>query len=118
MTRIFTALLAGATVAACSAWVPPNNSHKQSFQPKLKQDRREFLASLVVGSATPWLVSSPAAAATSQQQKDEDNIVKGYNRLQYLLANWEAETTVCKTGQEVSDMLGFLCKIMVCTPTE
>lgn len=28
--------------------------------------------------------------------------MKGYNRLTYLLDNWEDETTVCKTGQETT----------------
>ena len=42
------------------------------------------------------------AFAVSQDQKDRENILKGYNRLQYLLANWEKETTVCKTGQETT----------------
>jgi hypothetical protein len=42
------------------------------------------------------------AATASQEQKDKENIVKGYSRLQYLLDNWEKETTVCKTGQETT----------------
>ncbi|KAL3903210.1 MAG: hypothetical protein SGILL_010532, partial [Bacillariaceae sp.] len=45
---------------------------------------------------------SNAAAPSAQEQKDKENIVKGYNRLQYLLDNWEKETTVCKTGQETT----------------
>ena len=43
---------------------------------------------------------------------DEEKIIKGYNRLQHLLDNWEDETTVCKTGQETT--LGDKCE---CNPT-
>jgi hypothetical protein len=38
------------------------------------------------------------AFAVSQEETDKANIVKGYKNLQYLLDNWEKETTVCKTG--------------------
>jgi hypothetical protein len=34
-------------------------------------------------------------AATASTQADKDKIVKGYNRLTYLLDNWEKETTIC-----------------------
>ena len=102
MRLFLLALLALSIAASCSAWSPPPIAKSASTQTK-SPDRREFLTSLIVGSATPFLISSPAVAAPSQEQKDKDNIVKGYNRLQYLLDNWEAETTVCKTGQEVSD---------------
>jgi hypothetical protein len=43
------------------------------------------------------LVTQPAFAA-SQTDIDKANILKGYKRLNYLLDNWDAETTVCKTG--------------------
>ncbi|KAL3776941.1 hypothetical protein ACHAW5_009253 [Stephanodiscus triporus] len=67
------------------------------------------VAATVVGSSTP---SSPANAASTtttsssssspQDARDKENIVRGYERLQYLLDNWDAETTVCKIGQETT----------------
>ena len=91
-------MVALATFASCDAWGAVPNKPPTSTQ----VDRRDFLTRLVfIGSAT--IVSSPTiASAASQEQKDKENIVKGYNRLQYLLDNWEAETTVCKTGQETT----------------
>jgi hypothetical protein len=59
------------------------------------------------------------ALATSQEETDKTNILKGYKRLNYLLDHWEEETTVCKTGNDnpylgcdrtplkVMDYLGF-----------
>lgn len=114
MTRLFMASLA-LTFAICSAWVSPNTppaptrSDSSIIRPKSppSHGRRDFLASLIVGSTTPWLFSSPASAAATassqqQQEKDKANIVAGYKRLQYFLDNWEAETTVCNTGQETT----------------
>jgi hypothetical protein len=55
-----------------------------------------------LGGASLSLVARPASAATataSQQDLDKDRILKGYDRLTYLLENWERETTVCgKSG--------------------
>lgn len=42
--------------------------------------------------------SQPASAAPSQEDIDKANVVRGYQRLQYLLDNWEKETTVCGMG--------------------
>jgi hypothetical protein len=54
-------------------------------------------SSLAVLSTT-FTTPLPAFAAASQEETDKANIVKGYKNLQYLLDNWEKETTVCKTG--------------------
>jgi hypothetical protein len=37
----------------------------------------------------------PASAKDSQEAQDKGKILKGYERLNYLLDNWEKETTVC-----------------------
>lgn len=110
-------LLALYLVSLSSAWGFGNvlsSSGKQSMRSSetavshaaQNQSRRDFFASLFFAATTTLLAPLPGhaagAAATSQQQKDKDNIVKGYNRLQYLLDNWEKETTVCKTGQETT----------------
>jgi hypothetical protein len=62
-------------------------------------------------------LSANAAAATATTtatttMTNEEKIIKGYNRLQHLLDNWEDETTVCKTGQETT--FGDKCE---CNPT-
>jgi hypothetical protein len=73
--------------------------------------RRAFLdSSLAMTSSGVFLLvgNKPAvAAAPSQQEVDQANIVKGYKRLQYLLDNWEKETTVCKIG---GDSLEVRCE--------
>ena len=99
---------AASAVAACAAWVAPG-ANPPARPEAVAHGRRDFFASLVVGSASAVLLASSPAVAASQEQKDKENIVKGYNRLQYLLDNWEEETTVCKTGQEVCEVVCALC---------
>jgi len=36
--------------------------------------------------------------AATREEQDKANILKGYKRLNFLLDNWEDQTTVCKTG--------------------
>jgi hypothetical protein len=85
-------------LTASSAWTGPKTVPR--CDPK-SESRRGFFKSVgVVGSVL--LSGQPAIAAMSQEQKDKDNILKGYARLQYFLDNWEKETTVCKTGQETT----------------
>jgi hypothetical protein len=40
------------------------------------------------------------AFAVTQAEKDKANIINGYQRLNYLLDNWEKETTVCNTSND------------------
>jgi len=72
--------------AGCTAWSPGTTRHDR------KLDRRGFISSAIIGSTTIINTSSSVAHAAS---KDEENIVKGYNRLQYLLDNWEEEVCTC-----------------------
>ena len=95
-------LLTAYTIAfaeRCTAWIPPSSPpirYDSSIQSKSSStDRREFLSSsLIVGTTllTTFNNAYPAFAGTSQVQKDKDNIVKGYNRLQYLLDNVSMKT--------------------------
>lgn len=87
------------------------------------ESRREVLknsASIFVSATAGYsLFPSIANAAESQQDKlDKENLVKGYKRLQYLLDNWEKETTICgrtdnpyigceRTPEKVMAYLGF-----------
>lgn len=65
-----------------------------------ESDRRGFLGTAFgIGVSTMVSFQSPAfAAKLSQEDIDKQNVVKGYLRLQYLLDNWEAETTICGMG--------------------
>ena len=66
--------------------------------------RRGFFGTafgLGVSVSTGLIVSGQpafAASASNQEEIDKAKIVKGYQRLQYLLDNWEKETTVCGMG--------------------
>lgn len=63
--------------------------------------RRDFW-NRAAGTASVALLSLdplPAQAKASQETQDKEKIVKGYQRLSYLLDNWEKETTSCKKGQ-------------------
>jgi len=71
--------------AGCTAWSPGTTRHDR------KLDRRGFISSAIIGTTIINTSSSVAYAAS----KDEENIVKGYNRLQYLLDNWEEEVCAC-----------------------
>lgn len=55
-------------------------------------DRRQFGNQLAAGATL--IIAQPTLAA-SQEASDKDKIVKGYQRLTYLLENWEKETTIC-----------------------
>ncbi len=118
-TCYYAMLLALCPAAVCSAWVTGARNMNLAYRMDEKltkttlnaQDRRHFVSSSlsIIGSCaltgtTTLLTPLPghAAAITPQQQKDKDNIVKGYIRLQYLLDNWVEKTTVCKTGQETT----------------
>jgi len=64
--------------------------------------RRGFIGTAFgIGVSTTGAIlsfSSPAFADSKQEETDKVNVVKGYKRLQYLLDNWEKETTVCGMG--------------------
>jgi|EP00970_Alexandrium_tamarense_P020445 hypothetical protein len=102
-SRLLITTLLALNPLPCSAWSSAPNSPSTSAS---SVHRRDFFR--VIGSTAsatlllPSLPSNAAAAPTFSQTKDADNVVKGYNRLQYLLDNWEDETTICKIGQETT----------------
>ncbi len=59
--------------------------------------RRMILPHLLV-----WASSSSAAFAAASPSpsvaKDKEKLEQGYNRLTYLIDNWEKETTFCNSG--------------------
>jgi hypothetical protein len=56
-------------------------------------DRRQFWNQ--VASACTLISPAQPALAASQNASDKDKVVKGYQRLTYLLDNWDKETTIC-----------------------
>jgi len=70
----------------------------------------------VIAAVATGVLSPLEANATTQT--DQENLVKGYKRLQYLLDNWQKETTICgrtdnpyigceRTPEKVMEYLGF-----------
>jgi len=61
----------------------------------LKKSSLAFLS--VVAGWGPFANEAHAKAAGGypQEASDKEKIVKGYTRLEYLLQNWEKETTIC-----------------------
>jgi len=86
--------------------------------------RRDFWKSVGATSAAGAFLTlttplpAQAAKKMSQEEKDKENIVKGYQRLTYFLDNWEKETSNCKkaksefdgcerTPEKVMDYIGY-----------
>ena len=96
-------LLVAVSSPIALGWTSPNPARTV-----VKNGRREFFG-IIGGIGSIALVpNSSSAAAVSQEQKDKENIVKGYKRLQYLLDNWEKETTVCKIGHLFQASMAFV----------
>lgn len=78
------------------------NDDNSVFCEREETSRRGFLGTAVgLGVSTTSVMlsfSPPAFAAPSQEEIDKANVVKGYKRLQFLLDNWDKETTVCGMG--------------------
>lgn len=59
-------------------------------------DRRDaFIRAFSCGAAAVLGLVPAGANAYPQEKVDRENIVKGYQRVSYLLDNWEKETVVC-----------------------
>lgn len=69
-----------------------------------KETSRRAWIKKVVGSCSIAAVTNVGAVrpafAVTQAEKDKANIINGYQRLNYLLDNWEKETTVCNTSND------------------
>ena len=61
-------------------------------------------AVIIMTTASPTVLPTAAIAKSGsstsssygEAEQDKQKIVKGYKRLEYLLSNWEKETTICK----------------------
>ena len=121
-----TAAIAGGLLEA-NAFSNPVNMDMKRTETSLHQQtsRRQIFnksAAAVLSIATADTILSPnaayAASSKFQEKTDKENIVKGYKRLEYLLDNWEKETTICgrtdnpyigceRTPEKVMVYLGF-----------
>lgn len=67
--------------------------------------RRQAGMQLLAGiAALSFVLPQPVSAKESQDVEDKAKIVKGYQRLSYLLDHWEQETTIC--GQYDNPYIG------------
>jgi len=60
----------------------------------------QFLTTVAAASASSFFVTPPNAwAKTSEVDEDKNKLKKGYERLTYLLDNWDRLTTVCDNSK-------------------
>ena len=101
-TTAFSTLSSSSLSTSCRR--PPSSSTAISSS----STRRDILSHTIVTSAiliatSTIVTSSPAALADTTAgepptKAEIERIQTGYNNIQYLLANWEQETTVCKSN--------------------
>ncbi|KAL3802044.1 hypothetical protein HJC23_010800 [Cyclotella cryptica] len=91
-----------------TSWTPPStnppslpHNHVTSRRTLLQTTAPTTLLLLLLPPPPPSN-ALPTSSLTPTQQKDITNLQRGYTRLQYLLTHWEAETTLCQTGQETT----------------
>jgi hypothetical protein len=109
-----------------SAFAPSKNTSAKSSSgtslfSHIETSRRQILnksVTAVIAAVATGVLSPLEANATTQT--DQENLVKGYKRLQYLLDNWQKETTICgrtdnpyiyngceRNPEKVMEYLGF-----------
>ena len=110
---------APSTSSSISTTSPSGSTSTQINVESRREVLKNSVANFVSTTAGCSLFPSIANAAESQQDKlDKENLVKGYKRLQYLLDNWDRETTICgrtdnpyigceRTPEKVMVYLGF-----------
>mmetsp|Transcript_11661 Transcript_11661/g.13555 ORF Transcript_11661/g.13555 Transcript_11661/m.13555 type:complete len:228 (+) Transcript_11661:147-830(+) len=100
-----------------SSSLPPESSSSPS-----SSCRRGFLTTSIASSLMVFTRNPQETLAASksypQETADKENLIKGYKRLNFLLNNWEKETTICgrtdnpyigceRTPEKVMEYLGF-----------
>lgn len=108
---VFWILLCVTLLRDCQGWITrvPSRCHSDRTRCFLQQSpeqfsRRSFWVDVVGKSCSVVGLLGGAKAATakgySQENADKEKILKGYDRLTYLLDNWVAETTICGAGSD------------------
>lgn len=103
MTRRVAAFFS--VIALVTAFAP-SNVHKTKTKPKLAMapddSRRNLIGRAFLGTMIGlWSIPNAALSKESAQDiADKEKISKGLQRLNYLIDNWESETTVCNTSND------------------
>lgn len=103
MKRRVVAFLSVTTLVTAFA---PSTVYKSRSKSKLAMatddSRRNFIGRAFVGTSMGlWAIPNSAISKESAQDiLDKEKISKGLHRLNYLLENWESETTVCNTSND------------------
>lgn len=132
MQLLLIAFITISCIQCTSAWTQhltkqgPKN-YSSSARSKETTNRRGFLCTNILTFTGISLVQPndlkvanaiETSSSSTQVKIDKENVIKGYKRLNYLLSNWEKETTVCgrtdnpyigceRTPEKVMDYLGF-----------
>lgn len=70
------------------------------FSAKQPESRRLFISTVLAPSFLAVSADSANAKGAVAELDDKQKILKGYERLNFLLDNWVAETTVCGKGED------------------
>lgn len=100
MARLLVSLLSLVLLGSISSYTfqPHSSKARSKARPKA---RRSFLttasSSLIAPFIAPVIIATQAeAAGTGPTKEDLDRLRKGKEGIDYLLNNWEKETTVCR----------------------
>ena len=83
-------------------WSPRSNTELFLANQERSCSRREAWKTASSVFAAVLLTGSPAGAKSDPLEADKQKLVAGYKRLNYLLDNWEKETSNCKTKTQYS----------------
>ena len=73
------------------------SSSSTAMQAQAISSRRDFFTTSTIATTTLLTFNQPAFAANTPPTDEElARIRTGYDNIQYLLNNWEKETTVCR----------------------
>ena len=109
----FLLALVTAFASAAAAFVPSRDTshrgsqtvlHGQQATHQEAVNRRSFVLGGILTTTATTLIGSNQPALAAAASDDKEKILQGYKRLNYLLDNWEKETTYC--GTEVDPYSG------------
>ena len=90
------ALASGASAFTTNTRVSNNIHSSSSTAIQATSSRRDFFTTSTIATTTLLTFNQPAFAGTPPTDEELARIRTGYDNIQYLLNNWEKETTVCR----------------------
>lgn len=103
-----------------------NNNNINHNKPRNRRDilvhalAAGFVAPTLLGSSNNVAMAAISSRTSASEMADKEKLIKGYQRLSYLLQNWDQETTVCgkkndgivweecdRSPEKVMEYLGF-----------